>query len=89
MAERTFSAPDGVLWQAWNVNPAEQVDWPAHARKHLPLHLAGGWLCFQSAAEKRRLQPVPRGWDSVTDDELWRYCCAAQAVRRAAAARSG
>lgn len=29
-----------------------------------------GWLVFESAAERRRLGPVPAGWDRWPDEEL-------------------
>ena len=30
----------------------------------------GGWLSFESAAEKRRLVPIPKGWDEAPDAQL-------------------
>src|SRR3954465_1953587 len=29
-----------------------------------------GWLCFESEGEKRRLAPVPPGWDETGPDRL-------------------
>jgi hypothetical protein len=29
-----------------------------------------GWLVFQTTGEKRRLAPVPSGWDSLPESEL-------------------
>lgn len=82
MAARSFSAPDGRTWQAWNVNPREHTDWPQRARLHLPELMVEGWLCFEAEDEKRRLQPVPQGWERGTEEELWSYCCRAEPVRK-------
>jgi|SRR5215213_4517370 len=32
--------------------------------------LESGWLCFEGDADKRRLTPVPAGWDEAPDEEL-------------------
>jgi hypothetical protein len=42
-----------------------------------------GWLCFQaSKGEKRRLVPVPQGWEAASDEQLWLWCSVAnRAVR--------
>lgn len=32
--------------------------------------LEAGWLCFENHTEKRRLTPVPWGWDEVPEDGL-------------------
>src|SRR5687767_8005877 len=32
--------------------------------------LSAGWLCFSSASEKRRLGPVPSGWDRFDHEAL-------------------
>jgi hypothetical protein len=64
------------------VVPGEHSDWPEQARKHLPEALDDGWLVFESAGEKRRLHPIPPGWDAESDEQLWRHCLLAQPVRR-------
>lgn len=33
-----------------------------------------GWLAFDSDAEKRRLAPIPEGWDALPDGELCALC---------------
>jgi hypothetical protein len=32
--------------------------------------LESGWLCFERGEEKRRLTPIPQGWDDAPDAEL-------------------
>lgn len=32
--------------------------------------LSGGWLCFESDSEKRRLAPLPPAWEEAPDEEL-------------------
>ena len=32
--------------------------------------LASGWLCFRAGEVKRRLAPIPNGWDELTDMAL-------------------
>ncbi len=39
-----------------------------------------GWLVFESEREKRRLLPIPPGWDQGTDDDLRALCEAATAA---------
>ncbi len=36
--------------------------------------LESGWLCFETASEKRRLTPIPPQWESCSDEELERFC---------------
>ncbi len=85
MAERSFSAPDGTVWHAWNVDPRAHTDWPSRALRHLPESMATGWLCFEAEDEKRRLQPVPEEWERGSDGELWSLCTLAERVRKKAA----
>lgn len=34
-----------------------------------------GWLCFESTSgEKRRLVPIPDGWETAPADKLWLWC---------------
>jgi hypothetical protein len=35
-----------------------------------PVRLTQGWLCFESSAERRRLQPIPPDWHHLPDAEL-------------------
>jgi hypothetical protein len=44
--------------------------------------LESGWLCFENEAEKRRLSPIPRGWDRVEPSELAGLLGRAAAVAR-------
>ena len=46
--------------------------------------LAGGWLCFEGGAEKRRLSPIPSDWSRCPDEQLEAYCRSARPVRRSA-----
>jgi len=41
-------------------------------RVRISSELAHGWLCFQSRIEKRRLVPVPEGWEQLPDEDLRR-----------------
>lgn len=41
-----------------------------------------GWLCFETAGEKRRLAPVPEGWDRADDETIEQWCCVAKPATR-------
>jgi hypothetical protein len=41
-----------------------------------------GWLCFETIGEKRRLAPVPEGWDRADDETIEQWCCVAKPVPR-------
>ena len=52
-------------------------------RASVAQEFAYGWLCFETAGEKRRLAPVPEGWDRADDEALRRWCnLATPALRR-------
>lgn len=54
-------------------------------RGRRPLLSAGldaGWLCFETAVEKRRLTPIPLDWKSCSDLQLEQYCRAAKPAPR-------
>lgn len=72
MALRTITTPDGREWTVWNTEPSPDK---GGDRMYLPEALAKGWLTFQCAEERRRIIPVPEGWDELPDSELialWR-----------------
>ena len=60
-------------------------DLPTERRKRgitLTPGMEGGWLCFESAAQKRRLMPVPGDWESCPDEAIARYPARATPVSR-------
>jgi len=92
---RRFRDAGGVLWDAWSVVPEnierrfEAPAGPPHGveRRHrnerrvsLGPRLAHGWLTFQSRDERRRLAPIPPGWDQLSDADLARLCEHAERV---------
>lgn len=62
---REFRDADGVEWVVFLTARSVARD------QHLPEEYREGWLVFESAhGEKRRLAPVPKDWQSLTDAEL-------------------
>lgn len=50
---------------------------PTRAAAPIPAFATGrehGWLTFASSEEKRRLSPIPGGWEEAPDDVLADYC---------------
>jgi hypothetical protein len=43
---------------------------PRTLRMRVGAPMSRGWLCFESATEKRRLVPVPPGWQHMSDRGL-------------------
>ena len=52
------------------------------SRAPVAAEFAYGWLCFETAGEKRRLAPVPEGWDRADDETIEQWCCVAKPVVR-------
>ena len=50
--------------------------------------LRNGWLCFESAAGRRRLSPIPSDWEECGSDALEGYCRSAIPVRFSPSRRS-
>jgi hypothetical protein len=60
------------------------------SRNPVAAEFAYGWLCFETAGEKRRLAPVPEGWDTADDETIEQWCCVAKpVVRRPSGASRG
>ena len=58
---------------------------PPPPKKHhatVAAEFAYGWLCFETAGEKRRLAPVPEGWERADDETIEQWCCVAKPVTR-------
>ena len=73
---RTFDDPEGRQWSVWSVTPSRK------ANAFLPETMTGGWLCFETEDEKRRLHPISEGWDELPPDRLWELCRSAEPARR-------
>ena len=87
MALREFRDRAGLRWRAWDVHPgAERPGIPSvhpHGPEAEPEALfsdrvrrqfAEGWLAFETAGERRRLAPIPPGWEELPEDKLRELC---------------
>jgi hypothetical protein len=70
MALREFLDSYGMHWTVWSTIPGN--------RTMVPDNLRAGWLTFESGDIRRRLAPIPRGWEQATDDRLHLFCSAAE-----------
>ena len=70
----------GIEWMVYEVNPAAGV-W--RSIESLPEGYRNGWLCFESPTEKRRLTPLPQGWQDLPIDQLAILLGSASLVPRA------
>jgi hypothetical protein len=75
MAIREFTDLAGVAWRVWETTPRAGAVYDER--------LKGGWLTFESATVRKRLAPIPRGWQEAVTERLDLMCRAAEVVRRA------
>ena len=68
MAVREFVDAEGVRWKVWPVVP-ETLQPKTAAEDYLGEYEAG-WLCFESASQRRRLPEYPEDWEQLSDAEL-------------------
>jgi hypothetical protein len=78
MAVRDFVDASGIIWRVWPVTP-ESLQPKTAAEDYLGEY-GDGWLCFESAAERRRLARYPARWEELSDQELCRLLGAAAIV---------
>jgi len=81
---RGFTDTTGVEWRVWEVFPTRN-ETPSSADTLSETSLretpyANGWLCFESQIEKRRLAPIPIGWEFNDSGLLQQLCAQAQPV---------
>jgi hypothetical protein len=79
---REFTDRSGVAWRVWDVYPTAinrrstgsmpVVD-ESRVSSAAP-DFADGWLCFESETDKRRLVPIPIGWEFRDPDGLEELC---------------
>lgn len=76
---RTFFDGEGTEWRVWSVIPDFPVYYERRRRDGASAYqgqerrqgdIQVGWLCFDSPPERRRLHPIPAGWESLPDAEL-------------------
>jgi hypothetical protein len=81
MGVRSVRDASGIEWQVWEVRPSwagrqtpmEGMPAVAATRPSLAPHLEGGWLTFQSPqGERRRIVPIPTGWEALDEPGLLR-----------------
>ena len=65
MPLREINDENGSLWQVFDVHPTPGAG--ALNEKYV-----GGWLCFLSDKGRRRVAPIPDGWEAMTDGALRR-----------------
>ena len=68
MAARTFTDSAGLTWEVFEVHRASKKAGAVSPG------LEQGWLAFASGENKRRLAPIPAGWEASTDAELEALC---------------
>ena len=73
---RQFRDAAGVEWK---VSMTTRSGAAVSRDHYLPDAYREGWLLFESAQEKRRLAPVPRDWESLSDQALAALCAKAAA----------
>ena len=69
----------GIEWMVYEVNPVSS-EW--RSIDSLPEGYRRGWLCFESTTEKRRLTPLPPGWQDLPLDQLGGLLLTAVLVRK-------
>jgi len=81
MALREFTDKNGRGWRAWDVT-ASTIH-PATRSEDFMRDFLDGWLTFESldGEAKCRLTPIPRGWESASEEQLEEWLHAAATVR--------
>lgn len=84
---REYKDRKGVQWRVWDVYPEPRISGPSRLAEGLLNHfphkdLSEGWLCFESAIEKRRVAPIPYGWELMPPASLEDLCSRAGFVSR-------
>ena len=69
MAYREFTDSTGVEWRVWETLPSTPAT-VSEPMRH-------GWLAFAAEGVRKRLTPIPHGWEACTTAELEHLCVAA------------
>jgi len=84
VAYREFTGTNGIAWRVWSVVPTiierSVADGQERGVPHTSANIGvrppflSGWLSFEGGGEKRRLTPIPEGWETADVDQLERWC---------------
>jgi len=71
MAAREFRDGDGREWRVWDVRP-DDLNPRTKDEDYLAQLYYTGWMVFETKAgdDKRRLYPIPKGWQEIPEPEL-------------------
>lgn len=71
MSVREFRDSQGRDWRAWDVVP-DNLNSRIKNEDFLAALNYTGWIVFETRneTEKRRLYPIPKGWNELPDSEL-------------------
>lgn len=78
MAVRDFVDANGMSWRVWPVTPDALQ--PRTAAEDYLGEYGEGWLCFESASERRRLARYPKDWETLSNEDLCSLLSAAAIV---------
>jgi hypothetical protein len=78
MAVRDFVDANGISWRVWPVTPDALQ--PRTAAEDYLGEYGEGWLCFESASERRRLARYPKDWETLSNEDLRSLLSAAAIV---------
>jgi hypothetical protein len=70
MAVREFTDESGVKWTVWPVQVTSIH--PRTAAEDFLGDYGDGWLCFESARDRRRLAMYPQDWENFDEPGLCR-----------------
>jgi hypothetical protein len=70
MASRVFTDHSGVKWTVMAVTPTLGLD----------TSMPDGWLAFRAGEERRRLAPIPKGWEDASTTELAQWWASAKII---------
>jgi hypothetical protein len=73
-----------MLWDVWDVRPqtmgarpTDDTEQRPRVRSPFSRELSDGWLCFEAGGIKRRLWPIPTGWEMMNERDLATLCARA------------
>jgi hypothetical protein len=73
---REYVDDTGATWRVWDTHPVA-----ANTLRTVSPNYAGGWLTFECETDRRRLAPIPTGWETATRELMMHWCARAFQAR--------